>query len=67
MYVDVIACVGNAEVTLSCRVQGGAVEKVTPYFNDRKHPKLQRWAEAWLDSSKGRDRLQDAIDDARFS
>ena len=54
-WIDVTAYVGDAEVTLSCLVKDGSVEKVTPYFNGRRHPKLQRWAEAWLDSDEGCD------------
>ena len=62
-HIDIVACVGEAEVTLSCRVQGGSVEKVTPHFKGRHWPKLQRWAEAWLDSDEGRDAVSDALAD----
>lgn len=61
MHIDINTWIGDAYVTLSCLVKGGSVERVTPYWNDRKHPKLQRWAEAWLDSDDGRDAVSDAL------
>lgn len=64
MFVDVDVEIGAAKVTLSCLVQGGDVERVTPYFNGRRWPKLQRWADAFVASDHGRDVLDDAIADA---
>lgn len=64
MFVDVDVKIGDAKVTLSCLVRGGDVERVTPYFNGRRWPKLQRWADAFAASDHGRDVLDDAIADA---
>lgn len=64
-YIDITTWIGDAQVTLSCGVTGDSVEKVTPYFNDRKHPKLQRWANEWIDSDKGRDAVADALYDLK--
>lgn len=64
-YIDITTWIGDAQVTLSCGVQGNAVEKVTPYFRDRKWFKLQRWANEWIDSDEGRDAVADALSDLK--
>lgn len=66
MFVDISIEIGHATVTLSCLVQGDAVERVTPYYEGRRWPKLQRWADAYITSDAGRDQVGDAIADARY-
>lgn len=53
--------IGEAKVSLVCKVDGDAVERVTPYFKDRAWPKLQRWADEWIDTDEGRDAVAEAI------
>lgn len=63
MIIEFDTYIGDAKVTLLCRVDGDAVEKVTPYVRGHKHPKLQRWAESFVNSNEGRDAVVDAIAD----
>lgn len=64
-HIDITTWIGDAQVTLSCELYGDAVEKVTPYFKNRKWPKLQRWANEWLDSDEGCDAVADALYDLK--
>lgn len=63
--IEISTWIGEAYVTFSCELDGDAVEKVTPYWNDKKHPKLQRWADEWIDSDEGRDAVADALHDLK--
>lgn len=59
--IEISTWIGEAYVTLSCELYGDAVEKVTPYLNGKKHPRLQRWANEWIGSDEGCDAVADAL------
>lgn len=62
-YIDLEVTVGNIDITLTCGVSEGCVEKVTGYVNGVKNPRLQRWAEAYIASDEGCDQIIDACAD----
>jgi len=66
-YIDIEVTVGFIDITLSCGVVGGTVEKVTGFIDGKRNPRLQRWAERYVDSDAGRDQVADACYDANVS
>ena len=62
-YIDIEVTVGFVDITLCCGVSEGCVEKVTGYIDGRPNPRLQRWAEAYINSDEGRDQISDACAD----
>ena len=62
-YIDLEVTVGNIDITLTCGVSEGCVEEVTGYVNGVENPRLRRWANRYVDSDEGRDRIADACAD----
>lgn len=65
MHIDITTYIGDAEITISCYVQDGSCERVTAYVKGRRQPKLQRYAEDYVQSVDGSWKLADACADYR--
>lgn len=63
-FIDIEVTVGFVDITLSCGVVNGTVEKVTGFIGGKRNPRLQRWAERYVNSSEGSDQISDACADA---
>lgn len=66
-HIDIEVTVGFVDITLSCGVVGGTVERVTGYVDGKANPRLARWASRYVASDAGRDQIADACADANIN